>query len=55
MTGIPPFMDETPEAVFENILSRHMEWPEDDEALSDHSVQAITSLLTLNPKERPGK
>jgi serine/threonine-protein kinase greatwall len=27
MTGIPPFMDETPEAVFDNILSGRMEWP----------------------------
>jgi len=54
MIGIPPFMDETPEKVFDNILSRKMEWPEDDEALSDPSVQAITSLLTLNPSERPG-
>ena len=47
MTGIPPFMDETAEAVFENILSRRMEWPENDEALSNEAVEAITSLLTL--------
>jgi serine/threonine-protein kinase greatwall len=47
MTGIPPFMDETAEAVFENILSRRMEWPENDEALSVEAVEAIISLLTL--------
>lgn len=47
MTGIPPFMDETAEAVFENILSRRMEWPENDEALSGEAVEAIISLLTL--------
>jgi len=47
MTGIPPFMDESAELVFENILSGRMEWPEDDEALSCEAVEAITSLLTL--------
>jgi hypothetical protein len=47
MTGIPPFMDESPELVFENILSGRIEWPEDDEALSCEAVEAITSLLTL--------
>ena len=47
MTGIPPFMDDSAELVFENILSGRMEWPEDDEALSYEAVEAITSLLTL--------
>ena len=47
MTGIPPFMDESPEAVFDNILSGRMEWPENDEALSSEAVGAITSLLKL--------
>ena len=47
MTGIPPFMDDTPEAVFENILSGRIEWPENDEALSLEAVEAISSLLTL--------
>lgn len=54
MTGIPPFMDETPEAVFKNILSRKMEWPENEESLSDEAVDAIISLLTLDPNQRPG-
>ena len=30
MTGIPPFTDETPEKVFDNILNMRMEWPEDE-------------------------
>ena len=47
MTGIPPFMDDTPEAVFENILSGRIEWPENDEALSVEATEAISSLLTL--------
>ncbi|KAG5679070.1 hypothetical protein PVAND_008667 [Polypedilum vanderplanki] len=53
MTGIPPFNDETPEKVFENILQRNIEWPTDDEELSKEAVEAIESLLTMNPKERP--
>ena len=52
MVGIPPFTDETPEEVFENILHLKMEWPENDEALSESAVRAITSLLTLNPDHR---
>ena len=42
------------EAVFENILSGVIEWPEDDEALSGEAVKAITSLLNLNPEQRSG-
>ncbi|CAH4031086.1 serine/threonine-protein kinase greatwall isoform X3 [Pieris brassicae] len=53
MTGIPPFNDETPQAVFNNILSKNIEWPEDDEALSSEAVSAIEALLTMDPKERP--
>ncbi|XP_063821161.1 serine/threonine-protein kinase greatwall isoform X2 [Ostrinia nubilalis] len=53
MTGVPPFNDETPQAVFTNILSRNIEWPEGDEALSAEAVGAIEGLLTMDPKERP--
>ncbi|XP_038207645.1 serine/threonine-protein kinase greatwall isoform X3 [Zerene cesonia] len=53
MTGIPPFNDETPQAVFNNILTRNIEWPEDDEALSPEAVSAIESLLTMEPSARP--
>ncbi|KAM3967872.1 serine/threonine-protein kinase greatwall [Aphomia sociella] len=53
MTGVPPFNDETPQAVFKNILSRNIEWPEADEALSAEAVAAIEGLLTMDPKERP--
>ncbi len=42
------------EAVFDNILARVIEWPEDEEALSTEAVEAISSLLTLDPNERPG-
>ncbi|XP_041975441.1 serine/threonine-protein kinase greatwall isoform X2 [Aricia agestis] len=53
MTGVPPFNDETPQAVFKNILSRNLEWPEDDEALSPEAVSAIEALLTMEPEGRP--
>lgn len=53
MTGVPPFNDETPQAVFNNILSRNIEWPEADEALSVEAVNAIEALLTMEPAERP--
>merc|ERR1712059_156168 len=52
MVGIPPFSDSTPELVFSNILNLTLEWPEGDEALSEYSVSAILSLLTMEPGQR---
>ncbi|XP_034837908.1 serine/threonine-protein kinase greatwall isoform X2 [Maniola hyperantus] len=54
MTGVPPFNDESVQAVFTNILSKNIEWPEDDEALSVEAVSAIEALLTMEPANRPG-
>lgn len=53
MTGVPPFNDETPQKVFENILSRNIEWPQDDEALSVEAVEAVEQLLDMDPTTRP--
>ncbi|XP_062565375.1 serine/threonine-protein kinase greatwall-like isoform X1 [Armigeres subalbatus] len=53
MTGVPPFNDETPQKVFENILSRNIEWPQDDEALSAGAVEAVEQLLEMDPSKRP--
>ncbi|XP_055616704.1 serine/threonine-protein kinase greatwall isoform X2 [Toxorhynchites rutilus septentrionalis] len=53
MTGVPPFNDETPQKVFENILSRNIEWPQDEEALSQASVEAIEAMLEMDPLKRP--
>lgn len=53
MTGIPPFNDETPQAVFNNILNRDIPWPEGDEVLSPAAIEAIDALLTLDPSQRP--
>lgn len=52
-TGIPPFNDETPQAVFANILARDVPWPEGEESLSANAVAAIDSLLTLDQNVRP--
>ena len=52
-TGIPPFNDETPQAVFANILARDVPWPEEEEALSESAIKAIDSFLTLDQHARP--
>jgi len=57
LTGIPPFTDQTPEAVFDNILALRIEWPsadDGDEPLSEAAVQAVTSLLASDPGQRVG-
>ncbi|XP_018423001.1 PREDICTED: serine/threonine-protein kinase greatwall [Nanorana parkeri] len=54
LTGIPPFNDETPALVFQNILKRDIPWPEDDETLSPNAHSAIDILLTLDNTKRAG-
>ena len=53
--GYPPFHDETPEKVFENILARRIEWPSEEECLvSDEARNLMSRLMTSDPKERLG-
>ncbi|KAF9058053.1 hypothetical protein BJ165DRAFT_1333851 [Panaeolus papilionaceus] len=52
--GIPPFHDETPEKVFENILSGHVDWHEEWVDYSPETRDFMKSLLTLDPAERLG-
>lgn len=52
-TGVPPFNDETPQAVFANILARDIPWPTESEALSPAAMEAVDALLTLDPMTRP--
>ncbi|CAH1099915.1 unnamed protein product [Psylliodes chrysocephalus] len=54
VTGIPPFNDSTPQLVFKNILEHNIEWPTEDEQLSDEIVHAIEALLEENQKQRAG-
>lgn len=54
VTGIPPFNDASPQLVFKNILEHNIEWPTENEALSNEVVQAIESLLVDEPEKRAG-
>ncbi|NWR66913.1 GWL kinase, partial [Bucorvus abyssinicus] len=54
LTGIPPFNDETPTQVFQNILKRDIPWPEGEEKLSDNAQNAINILLTIDSTKRAG-
>lgn len=53
VTGITPFNDMSPQQVFKNILEHNIDWPTDDEALSENIVNAIEGLLTPDPELRP--
>lgn len=52
--GIPPFHAETPEKVFENILSGHIEWHDDYVEFSEEARDFMAALMTLDPAERLG-
>lgn len=54
LTGVPPFNDETPQLVFQNILNRDIPWPEDEEALSANCKNAIEILLNMDMTKRAG-
>ena len=57
LTGIPPFNDSSPEAVFENIKRGKIDWPINEEnnecLLSEESQKLIQLLLKQNPYDRP--
>ncbi|TFK55894.1 kinase-like protein [Heliocybe sulcata] len=52
--GIPPFHADSPEKVFENILSGQIEWHEDWIEYSDEARDFMERLLTLDPSRRLG-
>jgi len=54
MTGIPPFNDETPDLIFENILSGDIPWPLVPEEMSYVAQDIIKKLLDPNPTTRLG-
>ncbi|KAJ6598905.1 hypothetical protein DFH09DRAFT_1129532 [Mycena vulgaris] len=54
MYGIPPFHAETPEKVFENILSGHIEWHDEWVDFSPEARDFMRSLMTLDPALRLG-
>ncbi|KAI8367448.1 hypothetical protein EDC96DRAFT_506872 [Choanephora cucurbitarum] len=53
--GYPPFHAETPEKVFENILSRNINWHKDEIDLPEEAYDFMDRLLTLNPDKRLGR
>ncbi|THC94673.1 hypothetical protein EYZ11_005858 [Aspergillus tanneri] len=53
--GYPPFNAGTPDEVFDNILNRRINWPEDAEELaSTDAIDLMNKLITINPRERIG-
>ncbi|KAI0304205.1 hypothetical protein BC826DRAFT_982051 [Russula brevipes] len=52
--GGPPFHDETPEKVFENILSRQIEWLEEYVDYSPEARDLMERLLFVDPQHRLG-
>lgn len=53
--GYPPFNADTPDEVFENILRRRINWPEDpEEYTTPEALDLMNKLMTLNPRERLG-
>ena len=66
LTGIPPFNDETPEKIFQNILNRGKQlvadpsefidipWPKIGDEMSYEAFDLISSLLIPDVAERLG-
>eukprot|EP01117_Protostelium_nocturnum_P003478 TRINITY_DN1452_c0_g1_i3.p1 TRINITY_DN1452_c0_g1~~TRINITY_DN1452_c0_g1_i3.p1 ORF type:complete len:1067 (-),score=408.16 TRINITY_DN1452_c0_g1_i3:41-3241(-) len=54
ITGVPPFNDETPEQIFQNILKKDIPWPDVPDEMSYNAKDLIDKLLTMNPSERLG-
>ncbi|KAL4927093.1 protein kinase RIM15 [Aspergillus undulatus] len=53
--GYPPFNAATPDEVFENILARNINWPDEIEELaSPESINLMNKLMAINPRERIG-
>lgn len=53
--GYPPFHASTPEQVFDNILNRKIDWPEESyTTVSDEAKDVMSKLMTIDPTERLG-
>ncbi|KAL4980947.1 hypothetical protein BDW66DRAFT_1428 [Aspergillus desertorum] len=53
--GYPPFNAATPDEVFENILHRRINWPNEVEDLaSPEAIDLMNKLMAINPRERLG-
>ncbi|KAF2278183.1 uncharacterized protein EI97DRAFT_247774 [Westerdykella ornata] len=53
--GYPPFHADNPDEVFQNILSRKIDWPEPDAIeVSEEAIDLINRLLCSDPAKRLG-
>ncbi|KAF2636152.1 hypothetical protein P280DRAFT_522400 [Massarina eburnea CBS 473.64] len=54
--GYPPFHADTPDEVFQNILARKIDWPENDEdfGVSDEAKDLMNCLMCSDPAKRLG-
>ncbi|OAD76575.1 hypothetical protein PHYBLDRAFT_19092, partial [Phycomyces blakesleeanus NRRL 1555(-)] len=52
--GYPPFHADTPDKVFENILSRRIDWHEDEVEVSPEARDFMERLMTIDPTKRLG-
>ncbi|CAA7048174.1 unnamed protein product [Microthlaspi erraticum] len=54
IAGIPPFNDDNPQKIFENILNRNIPWPNVPDEMSLEAYNLIDRLLTEDPQQRLG-
>lgn len=52
--GIPPFHADTPDEVFENILSREIDWHENEVEVSPEARDFMERLMCADPDQRLG-
>ncbi|KAL1953090.1 hypothetical protein VTO42DRAFT_3609 [Malbranchea cinnamomea] len=53
--GYPPFNADTPDEVFQNILNRRINWPDEaDDIVSPECKDLMNKLMTTDPQERLG-
>ena len=55
--GYPPFHADTPDEVFQNILARRIDWPDDDDEtydISDEAKDLMNRLMCSDPAQRLG-
>ncbi|KAI9745785.1 MAG: hypothetical protein M4579_007630, partial [Chaenotheca gracillima] len=53
--GYPPFHAPTPDKVFENILERRIDWPDEEEMPASAEVKDLMNkLMCTNPRDRFG-
>lgn len=54
LVGIVPFMGDSPEELFANIINEEVDYPQGEEALDQDAESLIRLLLEKNPVDRLG-